>query len=162
MKLELCVFNRIASPLSQYENNVTSQSGEDGIIAHIAQVLDLPKYCVEFGACDGRHNSNCYNLVANCGWHGILIESDPQKYQELARTYQNNPRATTVNRLVDMEGANSLDNILEEFSAPREIGVMSIDIDGNDYYVWESLIRHSPELIVIEFNVTITNDVLFV
>jgi len=163
MKLEFYNFQTVDSPLSKYKRNVTSQSGEDGIIARILELIQPPnRFCVEFGAWDGIKHSNCYNLIKNCGWGGVLIEADGKKYEELAKTYEDTPQATTVNRLVAFEGSHALDNILDEFSAPTEIGVLSIDVDGNDYYIWESLTRHSAEVVVIEFNPTVPNDVLFV
>jgi hypothetical protein len=58
-------FFNIDSPLLKYQSNVTSQNGEDGIIQHIFKVLPPAqnRYCVEFGAWDGMHLSNCFNLV---------------------------------------------------------------------------------------------------
>jgi hypothetical protein len=91
-----------------------------------------------------------------------MIEASAEKFTELEATYAANPRVTCMNRLVDFEGANTLDNILEQAGAPTEPGVLSIDIDGNDYYIFESLVRHRPELVIVEFNPTIPNDVIFV
>jgi hypothetical protein len=91
-----------------------------------------------------------------------MIEADAEKYSQLQATYAGNPRVTTLNRFVDLEGANRLDNILAEVGAPADPGVLSIDIDGNDYYVFESLAEHHPELVIVEFNPTVPNDVIFV
>jgi hypothetical protein len=153
----------ITSPLLKYSSNVTSQYGEDGIIAHIVSVIRPDNhYCIEFGAWDGKHYSNCYNLLANAGWSGLMIEGDPGKYAELRRTYADNERVATLNCMVDFEGPNTLDNILAAEDAPKEPGVLSIDIDGNDFHVFESLTAYRPELVLVEFNPTIPNDVIFV
>jgi hypothetical protein len=163
MKQELVRFFKSASPLSAFAANVASQGGEDGIIKRINELLRPEnKFCVEFGAWDGKHLSNCYNLIAHENWSAIMIEAHPEKFKELVRTYAGNKNVTPVNRLVSFEGPNSLDNILVEFGAPRDFGVLSIDIDGNDYYVFESLAKFRPELVIVEFNPTIPNDVLFV
>jgi len=155
--------NQINSPLLRHRFNVTSQRGEDGIIQHITDILNPSnKYCVEFGAWDGKHFSNCYNLLVNKNWHGVMIEANFNKYQELIETYKAHTNVKTINRLVDFDGPNTLDNILSECGAPTAISVLSIDIDGNDFYIWESLNEYAPELIVIEFNPSIPNDVLFV
>ena len=154
---------KVNSPLLAYRSDVTSQCGEDGIIAHVCDVIEpANRYCIEFGAWDGKLYSNCYNLVANTGWDGLMIEADAEKYSQLRTTYAGNPRVKTLNRFVDLEGANSLDNLLTEAGAPTEPGVLSIDIDGNDYYVFESLAEHHPELVIVEFNPTVPNDVIFV
>ena len=151
------------SPLQQFQRNVTSQSGEDGIIEHIMAVLQpANRYCVEFGAHDGRHYSNCHNLVINKGWSGLMIEANPILYPQLVETYRGVERVRTLNRFVEFEGANALDNILTEYGAPAEPGLISIDIDGNDYHVWDSLKNVRPTLLVIEINPTIPNDVLFI
>lgn len=157
------VMHKIVSPLLQYKSNVTSQYGEDGIIAHIVSVIRPDNhYCIEFGAWDGKHYSNCYNLLANEGWSGLMIEADPGKYGDLRKTYAGNERVATLNCMVDFEGPNTLDNILTDEDAPKAPGVLSIDIDGNDFHIFESLSGYKPELILIEFNPTIPNDVLFV
>ncbi len=165
MKTGRCILTRarIHSPLLEYRANVTSQLGEDGIIAHIVKVIE-PKhrFCIEFGAWDGKYFSNCHNLLANADWRGLMIEAEPTKYQELVKTFQGNDHVTTLNRLVDFEGPNTLDNILKEIGAPEEPGLLSIDIDGNDYYIFESLTAYRPEVVVIEFNPTVPNDVLFI
>lgn len=159
MKLEIYRYFEHSSPLLQFQRDVASQAGEDGIIERIMELLHpSQQFCVEFGAWDGRLYSNCFNLLKNKGWSGIMIEANKDKYRELVGTYAGQDTVTAVNRFVDFEGANALD----EFGAPQNFGLLSIDVDGCDYYIWESLSRHSPEVVVIEFNPTVPNDVLFV
>src|SRR5688572_7452284 len=157
------VRRKVNSPLLAYKFDVTSQCGEDGIIAHICDVIEpANRYCIEFGAWDGKLYSNCYNLFANAGWDGLMIEANAEKYLQLQATYAGNTRVKTLNRFVELDGPNSLDNILKEVGAPAEPGVLSIDIDGNDYHIFESLTEHRPELVIVEFNPTVPNDVIFV
>jgi hypothetical protein len=163
MKLEMYRFFEHSSPLLQFQRNVASQSGEDGIIERIMGLLEpSQRFCVEFGAWDGKLYSNCFNLLQNKGWSGIMIEANADKYRDLVGTYAGKSGVTTVNRFVDFEGANSLDELLDEFGAPKDFGLLSIDVDGCDYYIWESLARYSPEVVIVEFNPTVPNDVLFV
>jgi hypothetical protein len=163
VKLEIYRFFEHSSPLLQYQGNVASQAGEDGIIERIMELLrPNQQFCVEFGAWDGKLHSNCFNLLKNKGWNGIMIEANKDKYRDLVGTYAGHDNVTTVNRFVDFEGANALDKLLDEFEAPRDFGLLSIDVDGCDYYIWESLARFSPEVVVIEINPTVPNDVLFV
>ncbi|MFZ5523982.1 MAG: hypothetical protein ACOY9D_07885 [Pseudomonadota bacterium] len=163
MKLALARFFQVGNPLSRYSKDITSQNGEDGIVEHIIGVISPENhYCVEFGAWDGKHFSNCYNLIKNKSWQGVMIEANAEKYKELVRTYSDNANVKCVNKFVQFEGHDTLDNILDEANAPKDIGVLSIDIDGNDYHVWESLQKFTPELVIIEFNPTIPNDVIFV
>ena len=163
MLMKLARFFEILSPLSQYSGNITSQFGEDGIIDHIIKVIEpSSKYCVKFGAWDGKLYSNCCNLLMNHGWRGLMIEANSEKFSALAETFSGNQNVTPLNRFVDFEGADKLDNILREVSAPESFGLLSIDIDGNDYHVWESLKEYAPEVVVIEFNPTVPNDVIFI
>jgi hypothetical protein len=117
---------------------------------------------VEFGAWDGKYCSNFFNLRQQGDWSGAMIEANQDKCQELLQTYADNNRVACVNKFVQFDSPNSLDDILDDVQAPRNLGVLSIDIDGNDCHVWESLKRYHPELVVKEFNPTIPNDVIFV
>lgn len=147
----------------RHKANFASQEGEDGIIQRILELISVEqRICVEFGAWDGCHYSNCRNLIVNWGWAAVMIEADPKKFAELHSTYAANQAVLTINRFVDFEGVDSLDSILAECEVPPRFGLLSIDIDGNDFHIWESLRRFAPEIVVIEFNPTIPNDVCFV
>ena len=150
--------------LSQYAQNKTSQYGEDGVIERIFQIIpkDGDRWCVEFGAWDGKNLSNTYELMTNHGWHGVMIEASSAKFQDLKKTYAGNDKAVLINELVHFEGSGALDNILKKTPIPKNFDLLSIDIDGCDYYIWESLKEYSPKLVVIEFNQTIPSDVEFV
>jgi hypothetical protein len=148
------------------KRNVKSQSGEDGIFEKLLELLGADpasKWCVEFGAWDGMHLSNTWNLINNHGHCGVLIEGSAERYQDLLRNYGTNPRAHCIHRLVSFEpGPDSLDSIFATTPMPRVFDLLSIDIDGNDWYVWESLKHYEPRIVVVEFNSTIPNDVSFV
>src|ERR1700736_6997956 len=74
--------------LLDHRSNVTSQIGQDGILARIFDLIGFgQKLCVEFGAWDGKFLSNTWNLIANENWGGVLIEGDPAKFQALAATH---------------------------------------------------------------------------
>lgn len=150
--------------LLEHAADVTSQSGEDGILRKLFELLGAPsRWCVEFGAWDGRKFSNTYNLLQNAGWSGVLIEGDPEKFTRLRKTYAENPRAVCLEGLVRAgDGPGSLEEFLRRTPIPKSFDLLSIDIDGNDYHVWEYLTRYRPRVVVIEFNPYIPNDVIFV
>ena len=163
MQKSLASFFTVQSPLEQFRGDVASQRGEDGIIEQIMKILDPPiKYCVEFGAWDGKSFSNCFNLLANQGWAGLMLESDPGKFRELVKTYSENERVAVANKFVQFDGPDGLDHILADAGVPKSFGLLSIDVDGCDYYIWETLENFTPELVIVEFNPTIPNDVVFV
>jgi hypothetical protein len=162
-RLEKVDFFELRSPLLAYASNVTSQRGEDGIIQRIFEIIEpAHRYCVEFGAWDGKHLSNCWNLIVNHDWSACLVEGNEAKYGDLLATHGANPRVTCVNRMVQFEGPDSLDNVLARAGAPFDLDLLSIDVDGTDYFIWESLEVFRPAVVVIEFNPTIPNDVIFV
>lgn len=144
--------------------NVYSQFGEDGVIEKIFEVIEpANRWCVEFGAWDGIYLSNTCRLVRDLGWHGVLIEGSAQKYAELCENYAGLDNAHPLHALVGFErGTDSLDDVLAETECPRDLDLVSIDIDGADYFVWQSIARYRPRVVVIEYNPTIPNDVIFV
>jgi len=152
--------------LSNYASNITSQFGEDGIIAEIIRVLghDLPKYCVEFGAWDGKYLSNTWTLVANHGWSVCYIEADQKRYKKLKQSHENNPRVSTINAYVTDRSVpdTSLGTLLKSVGAPDKIGILSIDIDGNDFNVWRDFDEFQVDVVVIEYNYSIPHNVEYV
>ena len=145
-----------------WRHNVHSQFGEDGIIAHLVGLFGLARGCfVEFGAWDGQYLSNCAAL-ATAGWGGCFIEGDKNRYGDLVGRYRDRHDIVTVNALVTAEGDNALGAILERANVPQEFGVLSVDIDGNDYHVWKALTGYRPAICLVEFNPTVPGSVVFV
>jgi len=147
---------------SQFARNEYSQFGEDGILEKILEKIESKDgWCVEFGAWDGIHLSNTFNLIKNKGYRPVLIEADKKKFQDLQRNMA--PfNAVLINEFVEFEGANTLDNILGRTSIPKNFDFLSIDIDGNDYWIFDSLVDYRPKVICIEYNPSIPNDVDYV
>jgi hypothetical protein len=101
-----------------FRRDVTSQNGEDGIVARIFELMGATnRVCIEFGAADGRKFSNSWALINEKGWSGILIEGRESSFQELRSTYAGNPLVQAINRYVGF-GEDSLDNILAEARCP--------------------------------------------
>lgn len=150
-------------PLLPFEENVTSQCGEDGVIRRALEVIGVRDgWCVEFGAWDGRHASNTYSLIDRNGYSAVLIEGDGARFADLQRTHARRRGVIALHRLVGFEGPDRLDGILAGTPVPRDFDLLSIDVDGNDYHVWDALQDYRPKLVVIEFNPTMPNEVDFV
>lgn len=151
------------SGLLAYGSNVTSEHGEDGIIARIFSIIGLgPKWCVELGALNGKHGSNVWQLVKNEGWSAVLLEADQTYFKKLQEEFAGMPQVHAINAFVSFEGEYALDSIFKKTPLPKEFDLFSLDIDGNDYHLWESLKEYRPRVMVVEFNPTIPNSVLFV
>lgn len=152
-------------PLGEYAASTYSQFGEEGIVNEILRRLErvvaLDRWCAEFGAWDGVHLSNTCKLIREQAYSAVLIEGDFERVGQLAHNY---PEANVLKicRFVNFEGPDSLDNIFAETPIPSNFDFLSIDVDGVDYYVLESLQNYRPKVICIEFNPTIPNAVHFV
>jgi hypothetical protein len=146
-----------------FAGNVTSQKGEDGVIAKILELIGVRDgWCVEFGAWDGKHLSNTYNLIANKGFAAVLIEGGAKRFPALVETFRNNPKVIAINAFVGFSAHDGLDAILAKTAISIDFDLLSIDIDGNDYHVWKAVTRYRPKLVVIEYNPTIPSVVEFV
>jgi hypothetical protein len=134
---------------------IFSQFEEDGLLLYLDAVLELEhRSFVDIGAADGI-NSNCANLALNLGWHGLFIDGDPQAIARGRRFYEQHPDTQLwppvfVEAFITRENINQL--VLDAgFAGP--VGIMSIDIDGNDYWVWEAVSAIDPALVVIETHI---------
>lgn len=134
--------------LAPFELRVFSQNGEDGVIAEILRRTgtDL-RYFVEFGAASAE--ANCLFLADVCGWRGLFMDGDAEATSSLARKYSANG-GVAVRRAI-VTPAN-IEMLFANACVPGEPDVVSIDIDGLDYYVWEALKSYRPRLVVIEYN----------
>ncbi len=149
--------------LNDFAKNVTSQYGEDGIIEKVLEtVTDNDNWCVEFGAWDGKLFSNTYSLINNKGYSAVLIEADSRKFRDLLNTYKRNSKVIPLNAFVGFEKENNLDVLLEPTGIPVNFDFLSINIDGNDYHVWEAVRNYKPKVVIIEYNPTISNKINFV
>lgn len=149
--------------LCDYRSKVNSQSGEDGVIEKIFEVIGTTnKWCVEFGASSGNKGNNTWRLIKEKGWSAVLLEAERALYYELREYYANDARVVCLNETVSDIGQHSLDNILKQTPIPVEFDFMSVDIDGYDYYVWESVVVYRPRVVMIEINPGIPLNVDFI
>ncbi len=131
------------------EHRVFSQNGEDGVLAEIfARIGTTNRYFVEFGVNDGRE-CNTRFLAEVLGWSGLYIEADTVACAEVQRRYANNDNIRVESAFVTPSNA---DRLFADFGAPDEPDLLSIDIDGQDYYVWRSISEYRPRVVMIEYN----------
>jgi glycosyltransferase involved in cell wall biosynthesis len=136
-------------PLTPFELRVFSQNGEDGVLAEIlTRIGSGGRYFVEFGAETGAE-ANCAILADVLGWSGLFMDCDDRLYPELERKYRANEGVRTVKAMV---APDNLQELLDAAGAPLEPDVFCIDVDGADYWIWDSLERYRPRVIVIEYN----------
>jgi hypothetical protein len=132
-------------------------------IGKILEILpDKNKWCVEFGAWDGIHGSNTRDLILKHSYSGVQIEGSIEKFEALKINYADRPDVLTFNGFVGFDDKAGLDAILKKTPIPKDFDFCVIDIDGNDYHVWNSIVFYRPKVTCIEFNPTIPPEIDFV
>jgi len=129
-----------------------SQSGEDGILLYIFSLIGTTnRRVVEIAAGDGVE-CNAANLIINHGWRGLLFDGSEEllargrKFYSECRTTCIVP-PTLVSAWITTDTVNDL---VAPFAGP--IDLLSIDVDGNDYWIWKALDAVHPRVVVTEFN----------
>lgn len=142
--------------LTPFELRVFSQNGEDGVLAEIFRRVGIsyPGFFVEFGGEDGVELNSAV-LADVFGWRGVLIEGDGVKHHHLHRKYAPNPNVTTGHAMVTSDRVEELFSML---GVPAEFDLLSIDIDGDDFWVWRAIRAYSPKVVVIEYNASLGVD----
>lgn len=145
------------APLTGFELRAFSQNGEDGVMVELLRRAgEGNRYFVEFGAGDGRENSTLF-LADVLGWSGLYIEGDPRRAARIDAKY----RGTAVQSVCARVTPDTVDAIFAAAGVPAEPDVLSIDVDGPDYWIWRGLEHHRPRVLVIEYNASLgPSDVL--
>ena len=129
---------------------VYSQGAEATMLDRILTLVPpRRRYCVEFGAGDGLRNSNTAHLVRDLGWNATLIEAGDYRFGRLREHYAGIDRARLVQARLQPE---NVEQVFAAAGVPEDLDLLSIDIDGNDYWVWRAIERYRPQLVVIEYN----------
>jgi hypothetical protein len=126
---------------------VLSQNGEDGILlALLAEAGPGPASFAEVGC--GTNGGNSGFLARELGWSGIMIDGSASNLDEI-RLLFNAARVQAVHAFVTRE---NIDELLRGNGLEGELGLLSIDLDGNDLWVWEAISVVAPRIVVVEYN----------
>jgi hypothetical protein len=138
------------SSLREAEFKVFSQFGDDGIIQYLVRHLEIkPDTFIEFGVTDYTE-ANTRFLLVNNNWRGLVMDGDPTMIERVRRdSISVFHDITAVAAFIDRDNVNSL---FVENGFEGDIGLLSIDIDGNDYWVWEAITAVNPVVVVCEYN----------
>jgi hypothetical protein len=138
------------SQLSEAEFRVFSQNGEDGILQFIlGHCDDVPDIFVEFGV-ETYTEANTRLLLEFCNWRGVILDSDPRLETEIVKNaFYSRHDLLAKSAFITRDNIN---DILHSTGLRGPIGVLSIDIDGNDYWIWEALDGVSPAVVICEYN----------
>lgn len=142
--------------LSDLEFSSFSQWGEDGIIQYLIQNMEIPqKIFVEFGV-ENYLESNTRFLLQNNNWAGLVFDGSEKHITQLKSDpiyWRFNLKAETA--FITRENINEL---IKKNGISGEIGLLSVDIDGNDYWVWQAIDSIKPRIVICEYNSTFGPD----
>lgn len=136
--------------ISAYGFSAFSQNDEDGILQEIFQRIGTTtKTFIEFGCGDGLANNTLYLLFS--GWSGVWIDGGADKLKSIRRKHRS---VIECGALIAEQRILTAENINETLStlSKRDVDLLSIDIDGNDYWVWRALTSILPRVVAIEYN----------
>jgi hypothetical protein len=138
------------SSLKEVEFKVFSERGEDGIIQYFINNIEIKnKIFIEFGVEDYRE-SNTRFLLVNDLWKGLVIDSNKNFIAKIKKDviyYKYD--LTAVHTFITKENINQ---IIVNTGIKGDIGLLSIDIDGNDYWIWETINVINPAIVICEYN----------
>ena len=153
VKWDVRTMERLQNPkaLENYGYKVYSQNDEDGIIEEIfGRIGTVNKVFIEFGLQDGLESNTHYLLFKD--WSGLWIECDKEAYQQICRKFVNVIRDGQLKVLNEFITKENINELFRKAGISGEIDLLSIDVDGNDYYILENIEVVSPRVLILEYN----------
>lgn len=140
----------VLASLDDVEFQVFSQRGEDGIIQYLISKIDIPNpVFVEFGV-ETYTESNTRFLLMNNNWSGLVIDGSKSNIDFIKQDFVYwKYDLVALQSFITRENINTL---ISGYTKCEDIGLLSVDIDGNDYWVWESIDCVKPRIVVCEYN----------
>ena len=140
--------------INRFEIKIYSQNTEDGIILYILKHIGVKtKKFVEIGIENGNE-CNTTNLLKNFDWSGVQIEGNKNFYQQAKVSM----REILGKKIKNLELLNvfvtkkNINQILKRKNIDKEVDLLSIDIDGNDFWIWKEINIIKPRIVIIEYN----------
>lgn len=134
---------------------VFSQYEEDGKLLFILSIIGMQnKNFIEIGSDDGI-NSNCANLALNFGYHGLFLDGNPKAIKRGRKFYSKYPHPwmEAPKFTCDLVKTENINQLIKDANLSGDIDVLSIDIDGNDYWIWDAITEVSPNVVIIETHI---------
>ena len=154
---QLATFNSTKNNIAHLDEvafQVFSQRGEDGVLQYIISKIEIPnKIFVEFGV-ENYTESNTRLLLFN-NWQGMVIDGSAKNIRFIKQDFIYwKYDITAYHSFITKENINSL---ISNYTSCEDVGVLSVDIDGNDYWVWEAITVIKPRVVICEYNSALGN-----
>lgn len=142
--------NRTSPRIQDYEFKVFSQWGEDGILQYLTRVIPMEhKTFLEFGV-GNFFESNCRFLMTKDNWRGLVIDGSAANMAQLKRSsFYWKHHLMAVDAFITKDNINAL---LAQSQFAADVGILSVDLDGNDYYVLDAIDTFTPRILICEYN----------
>jgi hypothetical protein len=144
------------SDINSFEFKVFSQFGDDGIIQHLISRIPIKnKTFIEFGVED-FFESNTRFLMMKDNWEGFVMDGSQENIDRLVQSnfywkYQLKAQTEFITK-------ENINGALEKSGFDYDIGILHIDLDGNDYWIWKEIDKYSPRILIIEYNSVFGSD----
>lgn len=139
-----------AGPVACSEFKVYSQWGEDGIIDHLIRSIPIAgKSFVEFGV-ETYVEANTLFLLKQRNWRGLVIDGSQANIQAIKRssTYWK----YDLQAICAFITKDNINHLIQSSGLHGDIGILSVDVDGNDYWIWQAIECISPRIVIAEYN----------
>lgn len=132
--------------LNDYQKRVLSQWGQDGVLEKIFETIGTTnKYFVEFGSSGNDSGMGNTAYLRRSGFDGLLMDG----YE---RPYGNEINDKRYEVKIEFIKPSNINLLFQKYNVPKEFDFLSIDIDGQDFHVWNNLENYSPRVVSIEMN----------
>lgn len=140
-----------ADKLNRFEFQAFSQFGEDGITQEIFRRIGTTnRYFVEFGVETGVETNSTYLLYQD--WKGLWIDGSVDNIQTIRQHFSGVIGKGNLTAIQGFITAENIEELFRKGNVPTEFDLLSVDIDRNDYYVWEAITHYRPRVVIIEYN----------
>ena len=146
----------ILKDLNKAEFKVFSQWGDDGIIQFLVDYLAIEHHTfIEFGVENYLESNTRFLLVNNC-WKGLVMDGSENNVNQIKQSnlywqFQLEAECAFINK-------ENINRLISEYSNQKELGILVIDVDGNDYWIWEAIDVVQPTIVIVEYNSLFGNE----
>lgn len=143
--------------VTHHHRSVYTQNGEDGIIEEIFRRIGVTnKFFVEFGV-HGIKNNSTFLLVKQ--WKGLWLGAADKNVNARFNDAQRVGSLTYKNAWITTE---NIQELFKKNHVPQKPDLLSIDLDGNDYWIWKTITEYQPRVVIIEYNAAFPPEVKWV
>lgn len=138
--------------LSRRESKVYSQAGEDGMLREVFHRIGTSnKVFVEFGIGSGSENNTVF-LLRHQKWSGLWMDGNPAAERMVRKQFASDIESNRLTFAREFITPSNIEGLFKTYGIPEQFDLLSIDVDGNDYWIWKAITHYRPRVLVLEYN----------